>query len=102
MLTPIIHCRELSKTYYVHKKEPGLKGSVRSLFKREKRAKEAVKRVSFDVGEGEIVGTVGANGAGKPPWSKCSPGSFTPRPVRRRSSAIPPGSGTIACADRLP
>ncbi len=61
----MIEANRLSKTYTIHKKEPGLAGSVRALFKREYIQKRAVREVSFTVAEGEIVGLVGANGAGK-------------------------------------
>lgn len=61
----MIRADNLSKTFRVHKKAPGLKGSIRALFKREYVEKQAVRGASFEVGEGEIVGLVGANGAGK-------------------------------------
>ena len=61
----MIQVEKLSKTFTVHRKEPGLAGSIRSLFRREYVDKHAVREVSFTVGEGEIVGLVGANGAGK-------------------------------------
>jgi ABC-2 type transport system ATP-binding protein len=61
----MIQVSNLSKTFYVHKKEAGLRASLRSLFRREKIEKHAVRNVSFQVGPGEIVGLVGANGAGK-------------------------------------
>jgi ABC-2 type transport system ATP-binding protein len=62
----------------VHKKAPGLRASVRSLFRREKTAKHAVKGATFRVGEGEIVGLVGANGAGKTTLVKMLAGIIHP------------------------
>jgi len=61
----MIKAEKLSKTFTVHKKAPGLMGSMKSLIFREKIQREAVKGATFEVHEGEIVGLVGANGAGK-------------------------------------
>ncbi len=74
----MIRVRSLSKTYYVHKKAPGLMGSVRSLFVRKKTPKDAVKAVSLDVAEGEILGLVGPNGAGKTTLVKMLAGIIFP------------------------
>ncbi|MHC4941316.1 MAG: ABC transporter ATP-binding protein [Planctomycetota bacterium] len=74
----MISVEGLSKTFYVHKKEPGLVGSLKSLLKREKTAKHAVKGVHFEAGEGEIVGLVGANGAGKTTLVKMLAGIIHP------------------------
>jgi len=74
----MIEVNELSKTFTVHKKAPGLVGSIKSLFAREKVVKTAVKRVSFKVEEGEIVGLVGANGAGKTTLVKMLAGIIHP------------------------
>ena len=61
----MIQVTNLSKSFRVHKKEPGLKGSFRGLFDRKFEVKHALKSVSLEVKAGEIVGLVGANGAGK-------------------------------------
>lgn len=61
----MIQVEGIEKTFRVHKKAAGLKGSVRSLFHRKWEEKRALKGVSFSVSPGEIVGLVGANGAGK-------------------------------------
>lgn len=74
----MIHVERLSKTYTVHEKAPGLVASVRSLFRREKVERRAVHEVSFDIGEGEIVGLVGANGAGKTTLVKMLAGIIHP------------------------
>lgn len=60
-----IEVAALSKTYAYHHKAPGLRGSLRAVFKRETLAKRAVDNVTFTIQPGEIVGFLGANGAGK-------------------------------------
>lgn len=61
----MIQVKNLNKTFTSHVKEPGLKGSIKSLFSREMRKKEALKSVNLEIKQGEIVGLIGANGAGK-------------------------------------
>jgi len=74
----MIEVDALSKTFTTHRKDPGLWGSIRSLFRREKVLKHAVREATFRVGEGEIVGLVGANGAGKTTLIKMLAGIIHP------------------------
>jgi ABC-type multidrug transport system ATPase subunit len=61
----MIEVSHLQKSFQIHKKQPGLKGSLRGLVSRQWETKHALKDVSLKVEAGEIVGLVGANGAGK-------------------------------------
>ncbi|MDD5489939.1 MAG: ABC transporter ATP-binding protein [Candidatus Moranbacteria bacterium] len=74
----IIQVRNLSKTYEYYKKSPGLWASVKGLFHREKLFKKAVKEISFEIGEGELVGFLGPNGAGKTTTLKMLSGILYP------------------------
>ena len=74
----MISVDDLSKSFRVHRKEPGFWNSARSLFKREWHEVHALKSVSLSVDAEEIVGLVGANGAGKTTLVKCLSGILHP------------------------
>ena len=74
----VVQVSHLKKFYRVHKKEPGLAGSVKSLFKRKYEEVKAVDDVSFSINEGELVGFIGPNGAGKTTTLKCLSGLLYP------------------------
>ena len=61
----IISVKNLSKTFKKPIREEGLKGMIKALFSRKYEEVRAVDDISFDIAEGEIVGYIGANGAGK-------------------------------------
>jgi ABC-2 type transport system ATP-binding protein len=74
----IIKVKNLCQTYYYTEKKPGLKNSFHNLFLAEKKTKEAVKNISFEIAEGELVGFLGPNGAGKTTTLKMLSGILTP------------------------
>lgn len=61
----IISVKNLSKTFKKPIREEGLLGMIKSFFSRKYEEVHAVEDISFDIAEGEIVGYIGANGAGK-------------------------------------
>jgi ABC-2 type transport system ATP-binding protein len=75
---PMIDVRDLSKTFRVPEKEPGLTGAIKGLFSREYRDVLAVQHISFSVNEGELVGFLGPNGAGKTTTLKMLSGLLHP------------------------
>lgn len=88
--------KHLCKNFTTYKKQPGLAGSLKSLFIRDTKIIEAVKDVSFSIQPGELVGFIGPNGAGKtttlkmlsgllhPTNGTCSVLGFTPFDRRER------------------
>jgi ABC-2 type transport system ATP-binding protein len=74
----MIKVSNLRKTFVSHRKEPGLKGSLQALFKREEVKKDALKSVSLEIQTGEIIGLIGANGAGKTTLVKILSGIIHP------------------------
>jgi ABC-2 type transport system ATP-binding protein len=61
----VIQVQQLTKTFVAREKQPGLRGSVRAMFRPVQRETQAVKGISFSVEEGERVAFIGPNGAGK-------------------------------------
>lgn len=74
----MIHVENLQKHFKKAIKEPGLKGSVKALFKPKYDIVKAVDGISFDVDAGEIIGFIGPNGAGKSTVIKMLTGILTP------------------------
>jgi len=74
----IISVSHLSKHFQVHQKEPGLTGSIKSLYSRKYETKKAIDDISFKINEGELVGFIGPNGAGKTTTLKCLSGLLYP------------------------
>ena len=74
----VIQTNSLTKQYTRFEKEEGLKGSIKSLFKREKIIKTAVNKFDLGIEKGEVVGLIGPNGAGKTTLMKMLTGIISP------------------------
>ena len=74
----MIEVKNLQKDYKVYSSRERLGGAIRDLFQRESKIVSAVNDISFHVGEGEIVGYIGENGAGKSTTIKMLTGILTP------------------------
>lgn len=74
----IINAVELSKTYRVPIREPGLKASIKSLYHKTFSEITALRDINFAVREGEVVGLIGPNGAGKTTTLKILAGLLHP------------------------
>src|SRR3569833_2703969 len=74
----MIEVRALSKSYRVHRRQPGLGAAFRSLFHRAYDEVRAVDGITFDIKPGERVGFLGPNGAGKTTTLKMLAGLLHP------------------------
>lgn len=74
----IIEVENLKKVYKINKKEEGVLGAVKNLFNPKYEYKEAVKDITFSIKKGELVGYIGANGAGKSTTIKMLTGILEP------------------------
>ncbi|MBU5317328.1 ATP-binding cassette domain-containing protein [Clostridium bornimense] len=74
----VIKATDLCKSYRYYEKEEGVRGSIKNLFFRKYLYKEAVKKLNIDIKQGEIVGLIGLNGAGKSTTLKMLSGLVKP------------------------
>lgn len=68
----------LTKEFKTNKKYSGFKGAIKSLFSTEYTVTSAVDNMNFEIEEGEVVGYIGSNGAGKSTTIKMMTGILTP------------------------
>ncbi|AAT86590.1 sugar ABC transporter ATP-binding protein [Streptococcus pyogenes JRS4] len=74
----MIEVSHLQKNFSKTIKEPGLKGALKSFVHPQREIFEAVKDLSFEVPKGQILGFIGANGAGKSTTIKMLTGILKP------------------------
>jgi ABC-2 type transport system ATP-binding protein len=73
-----IEVNHLRKEFKAFSSRSGLKGAFRDLFTRNYKIVPAVNDISFNVKQGEMVGYIGENGAGKSTTIKMLTGILTP------------------------
>lgn len=84
---------ELSKTYDVKVRDPGIKGALAALVRPRYRAVRAVDRVSFQIERADAVAFLGPNGAGKTTTLKMLTGLLFPTSGRARVAGFDPWTG---------
>ncbi|MBM7587077.1 ABC-2 type transport system ATP-binding protein [Bacillus pakistanensis] len=77
-MTNAIEVRDLKKEFKSYSSRSGLKGAFRDLFTRNYKVISAVNNIGFTVKQGEMVGYIGENGAGKSTTIKMLTGILTP------------------------
>lgn len=87
---PLISVKHLVKEYKTYDRREGLSGAIRDLFQRDYKTLRAVDDISFEIEKGEMVGYIGANGAGK---------STT---IKMLCGILYPTSGSIVVDGRVP
>lgn len=74
----MIEVNDLFKTYKIIEKQNGLIGYFKNLVKPKYKELIAVNKINFNIEEGELVGYIGENGAGKSTTIKMLTGLLTP------------------------
>lgn len=74
----LIEVENLVKTYKIMQKQDGLIGYFKNLIRPKYKELTAVKGINFSIEEGELVGYIGENGAGKSTTIKMLTGLLTP------------------------
>ncbi|MBC8107499.1 MAG: ATP-binding cassette domain-containing protein, partial [Anaerolineae bacterium] len=98
---PQIVVENLTKTFHIAQRSPGLWGAVRGLARRTYREVHALAGVSFNINAGELVGYIGPNGAGKSTTVKTLAGILVPNGGRCEVDGRVPWKARIAHVARI-
>ncbi|MXZ09339.1 MAG: ATP-binding cassette domain-containing protein [Gemmatimonadetes bacterium] len=85
-----ITVKNLTKEFRHTKRQEGLIGSITYLFSRNYSLIRAVDNISFEIAEGEVVGYIGRNGAGKSTTIKMLTGILVPTSGKLEVNGIVP------------
>ena len=91
----MITMENICKSYRVAKRNAGFGAACKALFHREYEVIEALKDISFTIGNGEMVGYIGPNGAGKSSTIKILSGILTPEEGTCRINGLIPWKNRI-------
>ncbi len=86
----LIKAKDLSKTFKIYSQGEGIRGYLKSFVKRDYEEVHAVEGLNLEIDEGEMIGYIGSNGAGK---------STT---VKMLTGILEPSSGNIEVDGRDP
>lgn len=97
----LISVSGLTKEFSLKIAKKGLKGAIVSLFSAKKITTTALNDVSFDIEEGELLGYIGHNGAGKSTTVKILSGILTPTRGEVRVLGKTPWENRIAITRQI-
>ena len=86
----MIEVENLTRVFRTYKKQPGIWGGVKGLFRRDYEETRAADSINFSINEGEFVGFLGPNGAGKTTTLKMLSGLIFPTSGRARVAGFDP------------
>ena len=92
---------DLTKVFRIAERRTGAFGTVTGLFHRRYRAVEALKGVSFALGDGELLGLIGPNGAGKSTTIKVLCGILEPSAGRCEVGGLVPWRDRVRHVARI-
>src|SRR5579862_4158597 len=89
-MAPIIEVQDLVKEFRTFRRREGVIGALQNLYVREYMTVHAVDHINFTIERGEMVGYIGANGAGKSTTIKILTGILSPSGGRVISNGFVP------------
>ena len=97
----MIEIKNLTKEFRKPVREQGVKGMFKTLFSKKYVSKIAVNNVNFTINEGEIVGYIGSNGAGKSTTIKMMCGILSPTSGTVKIEGIEPYKNRMNVAGKI-
>ena len=97
----MIEDKNLTKEFRKPVREQGVKGMFKTLFSRKYTSKLAVNDINFKINDGEIVGYIGSNGAGKSTTIKMMCGILNPTSGKVEIEGIEPYKKRMTVAGKI-